>query len=131
MAATAQQVDLAQGGRQNFPFSKCSLKYDANLCLVTGANAGGTITVNADTGGRGFVLNQVFGGYNGATGTGSITITDGATTITLFSKATGGSDEWDFDPPRSFLPNTAITAVIGPGGAGVIGQLQLNGHFEL
>ena len=59
----------------------------------------------------------------------NLTVTDGTDVVFLLPIPYGGPGVIYFDPPKRGAANTVLTVALGSGGAGIVGVLNVLGHW--
>jgi len=100
--------------------------------IDTAQNTAGTttLTYNAAGPGRSHVITGICFSFSAAPSSPvTATIQDGSTVIPLLQIAAAGPNPVSFFPPRAGGPNSALSISLPSGGPGVIGKINVLGHF--
>lgn len=96
----------------------------AGTNYATATNAAATVTYAA-VAGQSNIISGIMFSYSATPTAGSITVTDGATTVLSADIISGGAGFIPFDAPVRGSTNTPLTITLSAGGTGVIGKVSV------
>jgi hypothetical protein len=98
---------------------------------ATATHAPAVVTYAADGTGRSHVICGVSAGYGAAPGAGAyVQIEDGSGNVVFKQPITAaGPAPFLFGDRRQGSPNTALICTLSDGGAGVVGEIDVFGHY--
>jgi len=105
-----------------------TIPFNPNDTGESAANAAVAVTYAA-LADRCHVLWQIEWSYSAAP-TGSLTITDGGTTMLQLDITAAGPDSIVYEPPKKAKLNSAVVVTLAAGGAGVVGKLNVTHSTE-
>lgn len=107
-----------------------SIPFDPNATGTAAANTAVALTFAA-LAGRSHAMHSIEWSYSGAPTGGSLSITDGGTTVFQTDIAAAGPGTITFKPPRKAKQNSAVVVTLAAGGAGVVGKLNVARTLEV
>lgn len=131
--ATAWPVKPQQGGSDlstsnPLPTLEASRSV-ASANYVTATNAAAVLTYAAAGSGVSHVIGGLVFSYSGTPTGGSLTITDGGTTVFSVDITASGPGPIVFPRPMKFAANSAVVVTLAAGGSGVVGKLQTSSKW--
>jgi hypothetical protein len=96
----------------------------------TATNAVVTVAYAAAGSGVSHVITGVKVSYTGGSlAGGNVKVKDGATAVLDLDISAAGQETITFNPPLKGSPNTAMSVVLAAGGAGLVGKINVLGHY--
>jgi len=98
--------------------------------VATGTHVANTVNYPAGGSGVSHLITGVVLSYSGGSVTGgNVQVKDGTNVVFNLDIVAAGAEKISFNPPLKGSPNTALSVVLADGGSGILGKVNVIGHY--